>query len=266
MRRIPSAWSEVDVYEIEYDSLDGFRVGGWLTMPRHRPSKAWVVAGHGYGGRSEPEGGLSGLPITVLYPCGRGFHRSARSDYPNDAGRHVVYGIEHRDTYSHRGCVADLWAAGTVLETLYPEATGKLHYTGGSFGGGLGAMALAWDQRFTRGFLAVPSFGNHPLRVTLECVGSGAAIRKLYQRDRSIMEVLQYFDAASCARHIHVPMMVAAAGFDPAVPPPGQFAVYNALPGDKTLFELTAGHFEYPTRAAEDAACFQQKARWFGWL
>ncbi|MEZ5583004.1 MAG: hypothetical protein R3F37_09785 [Candidatus Competibacteraceae bacterium] len=33
--------------------------------------------------------------------------------------------------------------------------------------------------------------------------------------------------------------------FDPAVPPPGQYAIYNALAGHKDLFVLQAGHFEH---------------------
>ena len=29
------------------------------------------------------------------------------------------------------------------------------------------------------------------------------------------------------------------------VPPPGQFAIYNAISGKKTLFVFDGGHFEY---------------------
>jgi cephalosporin-C deacetylase len=47
-------------------------------------------------------------------------------------------------------------------------------------------------------------------------------------------------------------VQVAAALFDAAVAPPCQFAIYNALAGDKRLFVLTAGHFDYPGREAEE--------------
>ena len=59
--------------------------------------------------------------------------------------------------------------------------------------------------------------------------------------------------------------MVAAAEFDPAVPPPGQVAVYNALAGEKKLVWRSAAHFEWPGKAAEDATVFREVCAWFGW-
>jgi len=47
-------------------------------------------------------------------------------------------------------------------------------------------------------------------------------------------------------------MHVPAARFDPAVAPPGKFAVYNAIPGNKSPYVLDAGHFEYPGRERQD--------------
>lgn len=44
---------------------------------------------------------------------------------------------------------------------------------------------------------------------------------------------------------------MAAALFDPSVPPPGQFAVYNAPTGAGELHVLEAGHFEYGGTQAE---------------
>jgi pimeloyl-ACP methyl ester carboxylesterase len=54
------------------------------------------------------------------------------------------------------------------------------------------------------------------------------------------------------------PVHVAAARFDPVVPPPGQFAVYNALPGDRRLFVLDAGHFDYPRRRTQATELLSQ--------
>ncbi|MEZ5576382.1 MAG: hypothetical protein R3F44_12440 [Candidatus Competibacteraceae bacterium] len=54
-------------------------------------------------------------------------------------------------------------------------------------------------------------------------------------------------------------MHVAAARFDPAVPPPGQFAVYNALAGPKELFVLRAGHFDHTlARSPRTDACWMR--------
>jgi cephalosporin-C deacetylase len=80
-----------------------------------------------------------------------------------------------------------------------------------------------------------------------------------------VMQTLQYYDAATAATHIQIPMHIAAALFDPVVAPPGQFAIYNALPSrssplerPKTLFTLEAGHFDFPGLAQQEAELLEQ--------
>ena len=269
-RQIESGDAKIDLYEIEFDALGTDlnhdspapqRIGGWLTIPKDKNFERGVVVGHGYGGRAAADMKLCGPPCVAIFPCARGFHRSASANLPSSAAYHVLHGIASRDTYLHRGCVADLWAAASVLIELFPEIAADLHYEGGSFGGGIGALMLPWDKRFQRAFLDVPSFGNHPLRVTLPCTGSGEAIRLRYRRHPEIMDVLQYFDAATAARHIRIPLFVAAALCDPAVPPPGQFAVYNALPDCKKLFVRQSGH---PTTEDDDRNLRNSMKEWFG--
>ena len=220
-RPVASPSDAFEVHEVEFNSIDEFRVGGWMTFPKGRPPRGAVVVGHGYGGRGAIDPGISGLGVAAIYPCGRGFDRSAKAGYPKESGAHVVYGIESRETYSHRGCVADIWAAGTVLGERFPELACKLSYYGGSFGGGMGAMVLPWDERFIRGYLDVPSFGNHPLRVTMQCVGSGEAVRQRYLKDPKVLDVLAYFDAATAASRITIPVMVSPAMYDPCGAAPG---------------------------------------------
>jgi len=251
---------EFDTFEIEFDSFAGFRVGGWLTVPKHHPIEHALIAGHGYGGREEPSYNPGAV---TLAPCARGFNRSARPDLPGEALRHVVHGIESRDDYILRGCVADLWAAATALLELFPDLAARLHYTGGSFGGGLGALALPWDSRFTRAFLEVPTFGNHPLRVTLPCCGSGAAVRSRFRRHPEVLQVLAHYDAATAARRIAIPVLAAPALFDPAVPPPGQWAVVNALAGPREVFVLLTGHFDTAETPGIQAALQRRVFDWW---
>jgi cephalosporin-C deacetylase len=93
-------------------------------------------------------------------------------------------------------------------------------------------------------------------------VGSGAAVRRYYAEHPDVTSVLAYYDAAVAALHIDIPVMVSPARFDPAVPPPGQFAVANAIP-DHALFVRAAGHFDYPGLAAEQQALRAAEVRWF---
>jgi cephalosporin-C deacetylase len=259
-RRIEGPRNDYETREIEFNSLGGVRIGGWVTIPKRGSIKRGIVEGHGYDGRDTPAYQPDAITIS---PCARGFHRSARPDISCEAFRHVLHGIQSRETYSHRGCAADLWNAASALLEIYPELAGQLHYWGSSFGGGVGALALPWDNRFKKAFLEVPSFGNHPLRVTLPCVGSGEAVRSYKRRHPEVMDVLAYFDAATAARFIKIPVFASLALFDPAVPPPGQFAVYNALAGPKTLFVRTTGHFPSPLEDAESAEMQKQLLEWW---
>ncbi|MBK8184592.1 MAG: acetylxylan esterase [Candidatus Competibacteraceae bacterium] len=254
LRELPIRHPSSRAFEIEFTSLSGFRVGGWLTRPRDEPVDRGVVVSHGYGGREGPDFDLPFRRAAAIFPCARGISRSARADQPADPNAHVLYGIERRETYIHGACAADtVWCAASALLELFPTAARRLDYMGISFGGGIGALALPWDARFHRAHLNVPSFGHHPVRLTLPCVGSGEAVRRYQQQTGQAIETLRYFDAAVAANHLKIPVHIAAARFDPAVPPPGQFAIYNALAGHRELFVLQAGHFDHGDLAVENA-------------
>ncbi|WP_328905643.1 acetylxylan esterase [Streptomyces sp. NBC_00234] len=256
----------VRIHGVTYSSVGGIRVGGWVALPTGGPATHGFVIGHGYGGRDRPGPDVP-LPLprsAAILPCVRGMGtRGLRAGVPEVAAGHVLHGIASRDTYVIAGCVADLWCAASALAELVPDL-GRLGYVGESFGGGLGALALPWDDRFAAAQLTVPTFGNHPLRLTLPSVGSGEAVRDHHRDHPEVTEVLRYFDAASAAARLRTPTLVAAALFDPAVPPPGQFAVYNALPGVRELQVLSAGHFTYDALVAETAELRENRRRFFG--
>ncbi|MET8968596.1 acetylxylan esterase [Streptomyces hydrogenans] len=263
--RIEGPWVTVDgtrVADVSYTSADGVRIGGWLTVPADGRVTQGCVAAHGYGGRMAPDPWQSPPETATIWPCLRGLGtRSLLPGVPSKSAGHVLHGIGARESYLIGGCVADVWCAATALRQLVPEAAGRLTYLGTSFGGGIGALALPWDDRFRAAGLTVPTFGNHPLRATLPCTGSGESVRARLAEDPSVLDVLAYFDAATAARYLRIPVHVGAALFDPHVPPPGQFAVYNALAGPRELTVLRAGHFDHPGEPAETAALEEAQRR-----
>ncbi|MFS8049775.1 acetylxylan esterase [Rhizobium sp. BR 314] len=233
------------VFDISYMSTNSFQINGWLLLPRHGQVRRGLVVGHGYGGREQPDFDLPLEETAVLFPCFRGLSLSACPQIPADASGHVLCGIESRDTYVIGGCVEDLWLAVSTLETLYPRIAGNIAYSGISFGGGLGALAIPFDTRIDRGHLVVPTFGHRSLWLTLPTVGSAQSVQAYQQEHGSVFELLRFFDAAIAASRIKVPMLIAPALFDPAVAPPCQFAVANATQKFNEIFILDAGHFEY---------------------
>ena len=258
-----SASEEYDLSIAEFDTFGGYPVGAWIVYPKSGDIDTGFVIGHGYGGHKEPEYNLLVERAAAIFPCAPSFGLSASDDLPSNAREHVVHGIENREDYLIRPCVASLWSAASLLLDLFPKAKDRLYYIGGSFGGGLGALALPWDDRFTKGCLRIPTFGNHPIRVICPCEGSGKAVAEHVAHSPGAMSVLAYYDAATAASHIRIPVFGAPAVFDPKVPPPGQFAVTNALPDSRRIRIMPAGHFTYPDQPTHDAALRSDLKEWF---
>jgi cephalosporin-C deacetylase len=241
------------VLDISYTSTGGFAIGGWLLLPHQGPVRRGLVVGHGYGGRDQPDFDLPVEETALLFPCSRGLSRSASPSIPQNPSEHVLQGIERADDYIIGGCVEDLWIAVSALLCLYPWLSGHIGYSGVSFGGGIGALAMPFDARIARGHLVVPTFGDRPLSLTLPTVGSAQGVQIYAKTHPGVGEMLRLFDAASAATRITVPMLTAVALFDPAVAPPCQFAVANALPKYNETFILDAGHFDYDGSAMQKA-------------
>ncbi|MDQ0614478.1 cephalosporin-C deacetylase [Microbacterium sp. W4I4] len=252
---------------VRFTSVDGVRLGGWLTLPHGEITSAVIVA-HGYGGRSalDPRWAPSGA--AVLYPVARGMAELSLTDgIPSFSKEHVLHGIGSRETYVHGGCAADVWCAVSALQEVLETPLGasrgglRLGFFGPSFGGGIGAMAVPWDERIDAASLYVPSFGAHADRLGVSCVGSGAAVAEWVAEHPDAWSVLDYFDAATSARRLRVPTIVAPAAEDQSVPPVGQRAVAATVPeAYRTVMPMTAGHRSYPQEEQEMAA-FAQATR-----
>lgn len=236
-----------EVFDLAYRSTGDFRIGGWLLLPRNGEIRRGLVVGHGYGGRDAPDFDIPVENTAILFPCFRGLSRSAAPPISSDAGWHVLHDIDDPDRYIIGGCVEDLWLAVSTLIALYPAVEGSIAYSGISFGGGIGALAIPHDPRIGRGYLEVPTFGHRPLWMSLPTTGSARAVQAYGKRHPGIAETLRLFDAAVAATRISVPMLVAPALFDPAVAPPCQFAVANGVPPSRfnETFILDTGHFDY---------------------
>ena len=253
------------VHALHFVSTDAVEIGGWLLVPKHGRVQRGIVFGHGYGGCELPEEILAVDEAVLLFPCFRGIGRSPMAGVSPDPNFHVLHNIQDRRRYILGGCVEDLWLAVSSLLELFPEVAGQVAYSGISFGGGIGALAVPWDTRIGRLHLQVPTFGHQALRLTLPCVGSGESVRGFQPPPGfHVMDTLTYYDAATAARYLRIPVLVAAALFDPVVPPPGQFAVFNAIAEPlRRLFVLQAGHFDEAGQAQQLRDMHQEVASFF---
>ena len=251
------------VHDLTFQSTGDFIVGGWLLVPREEPIFKGMVVGHGYGGRENPDFHWPMANTVYVFPCFRGLGRSRAPGVSATPHWHVLHDIQDRERYILAGCVEDLWLSVSAMVKLFPETQGHIGYIGTSFGGGIGALALPWDSRIRLAHLNVPTFGHMPLRLAMPTLGSGEAVRQFQRQHCNTIDTLRYYDAATAARYSPIPVHVAAAQFDPVVAPPGQFAVYNALPKPKRLFVLAAGHFQYPGQAEEEGRLLDDLENFF---
>jgi cephalosporin-C deacetylase len=254
------------IFELAFTSTNNVCIGGWFLTPASGSVRRGLIVGHGYGGRSGPDFDCLLEETALLFPCFRGLGRSVMAQVSSDPQWHVLQNIEDRDRYILGGCIEDLWTAVTVLLALRPEVEGRIGYVGSSFGGGIGALALAWDKRVRLAHLHIPTFGHQPLRLQLPTTGSAASLQQFARSRADVVQTLSYYDAAVAARFITIPVQCACARFDPAVAPPGQFAIYNSLAGPKDLVLLRAGHHAIPDQEQENGRLFREMTRFLNSL
>ncbi|PSL37630.1 cephalosporin-C deacetylase [Labedella gwakjiensis] len=244
-----------EVSVVDHVVADGLRLRGWFAGTVGGVEAAvGIVHGHGYGGRAAP--GFERVPddAVAFFPLARGLGSlNAGVGAPTPEGGHVLFGIESVDAYALGRCAVDLWHAASALHAIAGSHL-PLYSIGESFGGGIGALALPWDDRVVGATLIVPSFGQYDIRLALPCEGSGERVRHHVAEHPGARDVLRFFDASTAAAFARVPVRVECALRDRSVPPPGQFAVANAVAlaeerGDGAELELDvqpAGHAEYP--------------------
>lgn len=240
---------------IEHSGVDGTRLRAWFVEPASGAARVGVVHTHGYGGRDSID--LARVPddAAAIFPVARGLPTlNAGVGAPEPRDEHVLAGIDDPDRYVLGLCARDLWLAADALVELVGDL--PLYYVGESFGGGIGALALPWDDRYVGATLIVPSFGQYDERLAVACVGSGEAVREHVGAHPEARETLRWFDASSAMTLARIPVRVEAALWDQYVPPQGQFAVANAV-GTLELEVLPAGHAEYPGSDAVTAAAIR---------
>ncbi|WP_402464042.1 acetylxylan esterase [Isoptericola aurantiacus] len=247
-----------EISRVEFTAADGLRLGGWVALPLGGAARAGVVHSHGYGGREFPD--LARVPddAAAIFPVARGLPAlSSGRGAPSVNVEHVLHGIGSVRTYAVARSAVDLWHAGSALCEIVdaPDGALPLYVVGKSFGGGVGALAAPWDDRVVGTTLVVPSFGGHDLRLTMPCLGSGEAVRHHVARHPEARRTLRWSDASAAARYLRVPARVETVLWDTHVPPPGQFAIANAVPAHLLDLEIyPAGHAWYPGLSQDEAA------------
>ena len=233
--------SDVEVYDVRYDSLDGVRIAGWYCLPRERSGRVPAIAEMpGY--VSEPAIPLArarqGYAAFAVAP--RGKLRSNQQFNPGYPGL-LAHNIVDRNTYSYRGFYID---AMRVIDFLLErdEVDGqRIGVTGGSQGGGLtiSTAALRPEVRaaaavapYLCGFMdAIELLHTYPYQEIRDY------LRLHPERTERVRETLAYFDGINFAPRVVCPATVFIGLQDNVCPPETGYALFNAIGAtDKKIY------------------------------
>ena len=229
------------IFRIRFTSIDGFSIGMWLARPRE--STGGKLLAHGYGNPQIPP--VASSPgRTVVMPCVPGLALSQCKEIPWKSGDHARFGADSPEHYVITDGVRNLWIALTILIDMFPDTADNILCSGGSLGGGMGALAIPWDERIHYGNLNVPTLGG---RIMLDYPGNpdtpGESRRRMALAGPEGMRIIDLCNASAAARFIRVPTVVTPALRDAVVPPPGQFAVANSIPEPYRILRIReVGH------------------------
>ena len=237
-------WSpcpSVRIYRVSFVSCDGFRIGMWVSRPER--SCGGHIVMHGYSNDVRPWV-KPDLQLTAAVPCVPGLGISMCKEVPWQLQHHAAYGFEDPEKYVLVSGVRNIWTAVSILIDMFPDVKDNISCSGGSLGGGMGALAVPWDPRIKAAELNVPTLGGRIMLEYLRNPTDPSYVRAVKAREsENNMRTLDLCNAAAAARYIRVPVLVTPALCDKNVPPPGQFAVANSIPEEFRILRIReVGH------------------------
>jgi cephalosporin-C deacetylase len=233
--------SEIDVYEVTYDSLDHVRIACWYCVPTGRITPLPTIV-HVPGYVSEPlmpkATALKGFAALSVAP--RGKLRSNRQFNPGYPGL-LTHNIVDRNTYSYRGFYADAARAIDFLLTRPEVDPARIGVTGSSQGGALTVVTSALRREvacaaagapYLCGFMdAARLTHSYPYEEINEY------LRLHPEREERVRRTLEYFDGINFAPRITCPIIVNIGLQDDVCPPETGFALFREIAStDKRLY------------------------------
>jgi cephalosporin-C deacetylase-like acetyl esterase len=231
-----------EVYQIRYKSWGDIDIYGWYARPSGKGNWPAVLEFPGHGGWMEPQMEYRDLAVLSLDIRGHGMSRGVVD--PGFPG-YLTCGIEQPETYIYRGAFMDSLRGVEFLRRRSEVNPLKIGVSGISQGGALALVTAALDGKVCFCTMDVPflsDFVNY-----LEISDWPASEFNDYLRKNeaasldNILQVLSYFDIKNHAPQVTVPVLMATGLMDSVCPPRTNFAVYNAIPSEKSYIAYPMG-------------------------
>ncbi|MBI4660898.1 MAG: acetylxylan esterase [Verrucomicrobia bacterium] len=244
---IPFQQSGVDCFDLQADCV-GAPVSGYFAKPAGAAPKSLpiILTVHGAGVRSSSLSGAAGwakqgfLALDInAHGIPNGRPEPFYTDLANGELRDYRFrGRESRETVYFRGMFLRLVRALDFLTTK-PEWDGRTVVVhGSSQGGAQSIVAAGLDARVTFFAAGVPAMCDH----TGVAVGRVNGWPKLVPNgpdgkpDPKVLEAARYYDAMNFATRTKAAGILTVGFIDTTCPPTSVYAAYNALAGEKEIF------------------------------
>lgn len=250
----------IRVHRLEFASLDGVRVGGWLTVPDRDGPHPTVTIFPGYKSDPMPAIGWARRGYQVFSLAHRGKLGSTATFNPGYPGM-LTHGITDKHTYAYKGVYADCMRALEVVSALSDTAGPQAVY-GYSQGGPLSLMATARRPEHVGAVVAgapfLTAFAYSVLAArTYPYFEIPEYLAQHQQLRDTVFGTLNYFDALHVVADITCPLFMFRAGADEICPPFSTTLLHALAPAGTRWKEYEeSGHDATGVRAVGDAAAF----------
>ena len=232
------------ILKVYFDSVNGERVPGLLSLPEKVGKVPCVVFLHGYGGNKDDILAGAGLIANEGYAI-----ISIDAEYHGERREEGKELYSPNVTDSVRGItqtVIDLRRAVDYLETRPEIDPGKIGYAGGSMGGIPGAIFIGVEPRIKAAALIVAG-GNMSLMVRESQHFTMPAIREFLQRENmsydELQELLDPIDPINFIGNFSPrPVVFHLGKYDTVVPAESGRQLYEIAGESKQIYWYDAGH------------------------
>jgi cephalosporin-C deacetylase len=233
--------SDIEVFQVFYDSLDQVRIAAWYCRPSRRAERSPAILflpGYQLDPPIPTEWARKGYLALSVAP--RGKLRSLRQfnpGYPNL----LTYNIVDRHTYAYRGFYVDSWRGIDFLLSRPEVDPTRIGVTGASQGGGLTICTAAMRPEVRVAAAGAPYLCGFldaiELTQTYPYEEINDYLRQHPDSRPAVEETLGYFDGINFADRITCPIIVNIGLQDNVCPPETGYALFSKIGStDKRLY------------------------------
>jgi cephalosporin-C deacetylase len=235
-------------YRLDFRSLGGVPIRGYLSLPHETMVQGRlpaIVTTTGYGGRQlcvDLNESLRGYAILQLYPRGQGESGDLWKVDPAFQGNWLGCGAGQPEGYYYQGAFLDMVRGIDYLLTRADIDPERIGFIGMSQAGAIALATAAIDPRVRAVAAHVPFICD--LRRNPK-----------FTYPEAFHRTFDYFDPCRLAAWIQAPTLLSAGGADATSPAGTIHAVFNQLPGIKSLYhDPRLGHVTAPEVYAQQWA------------